>query len=54
VETELFITRQYYNDMNEAFVREAVLECMRLVPVDFFMVESLHDFNNAMQAYLMK
>jgi len=54
VENELFLTRQYYDDMNEAFVREAVLECMRLLPVDFFMVESLHDFNDAMQASLMK
>jgi hypothetical protein len=50
----LFITLQHQDDMHEEFVMAALLECMRLLQVDFFVIESLVDFNDAMQAYLMK
>jgi hypothetical protein len=51
---DLFITLQHHDGMHEEFVMAALLECMRFLPVDLFVVDSLEDFNNAMQAYLMK
>ena len=51
---ELFISHQYPDDFNEAFVMAAMSECMRNLPEnDFFKMAEYEEFNDAMMAYLM-
>lgn len=50
----MFITGQYSYDFNDAFICAALLECMRMLPGDFFSLDDYWDFHVSMCAYLMK
>lgn len=53
---ELFISHQYSNEVHEQFAVAATLECMRLLPKDFFSLTETEfkEFNEDMRTYLMR
>jgi hypothetical protein len=50
----MFIAEQYWPDFHDSFVCAALLECMRMLPCDFFALEDYWDFDMSMRAYLNK
>lgn len=50
----MFIADQYWTEFNDSFVCAALLECMRLLPCDFFSLDDYRDFHVSMCAYLNK